>query len=1818
MILIKNDRRSRYRGSGVCIHLRIINVSALTIALVVLAKISLFAETVQVALPDIRHETHPLSVDVRPAEFTAVLQAILSGEDDFAFVEREELERILHEQALMSMLGADSAAAFRAGRLAGADLLVEGRLRRGNSDALELSFEIIDNRRAGQLAFATVDVATDPRGRLAMRADDFEAAATTLRQALRAADENLRGFEGRAAVAPLFLKNTGLHPRLNRLEQDFFRAVADEADRRSARVLRFSRALEAYDEAGLMIVGLASAQSEDWLNVADLYIWGEFAEVETTLEEAPFDEVEVDISLFVWNGVDPLREMRRRVRVPSLGAAVGEMVAEAFRDIQVQTEAAPVEYRREIAESLALRASRLRAQLRLHDRDFVISEIGREWFLYGQHLLEAAVFFDPLERSWHSELLATAWAPYHPLAPAGTIGGMWDKVRAHAVFARRFPVNSEGEFSLDAAIAVLDAIDEAVYAFREMDRYALSRAESYAHTRAMIEFLESEVQRVNGFAVSRGQDDSDWIREYNDAVLRMIFIDTTHPRGLTEYADVAYELWESLWPLLKPRFIEWRDHAPNERGHADWSVQDYAYARLRAVYRTFSREERWFEMMRAEMPDLAPTVPRSFLREHANPRRIPPEPPPVDRPWGEGRAELPGERLVRGPAAVREVDLWPEKYFDGLRFDKADIHRWRALHYSDGYLYVAETAERTLPASDGWKNDQGNHYVWAWEPSTRISTNLTRILGGHGGVNDLQVFNGRLWLALENEGVWEYAISSGNLKKVSSGEGLLSPHVDSVEPGGRDLFILGDLPSGLVLNRYAPDLDQWHDVAVPVALFAPGDSARSDRIPLMSSGNWLLALGASPMLYEVDEREWSEVDELGLPRDETGARIAASNLVWAPGEEGFWVAGESEVVFLRPGSRDASRRFAAEGDIRAMAFRNEVLWVAVEIEPRAEWTEFESAGVASHIWLLAFDSVAERWIGHFPLPLDRADSMVASDSHVWIAGNQLVEVDLQTLFGTTIEAAMHPVAAFSPSVQNLERASWYGDLVAIERLLDDGTSPDGAGEWSPLMLACLNGRRGASELLLNRGADPNAGDRTGWLPLRIAAARGDVGMVRLLISHGAEVNHPGVMSRIPPFEPRSRMIRVEDRYPNLQDAFRPPQPPRNVSVEPIDSASVRVTWIPGSGDETVFTVYRGLDDIANFVLGRVSGYTTQFIDQYDYRSPLRPGRTYSWRVEAVNAAGRSRSSELVTLTMPPASEFPPSDTFTEFERMAITRGDQAAQKPALGRTALMDASRKGHAEVVAALLGHGADPNAADVRSDTAAHLASRYGHGDVVRLLVEGGADTGAIGWRSKSLVELEYERRRDYPLFVMLLEKGVTTEVATDLLFTAIEGGWSDEIDLILEHGADPAFVTPNGVSSVYTALLNRRYSIARRFLELGFDPNTRYFESERVRYAGEPVLIEAVETRQHDIMESILSSGMAPREIPMIASPLAEAVQADDPIAVEMLLRYGADPEQGVGWGPRSQEVRNLFPTEEVRTSARPASMGIQQLHVGPWAERISMVRSEEETEFDRALLAAAARGDTAAVQAALNAGALIDAKDDSGWSPLIHAFQNEHFDVASLLIETGATLNIVTAAGHPVISFAIAAGDLDLVREMLELGASPNLFSGRANSPMRVAIDAGMEATLLLLDYGGSVNGFLSPNRSHPRTPLMEAARRGDAEMVRFLLARGAYPNAHTYLLAGDNRPREDYEVDYPNAVFHAALAGSVEIIQILIEAGADPFMITRYGDNALYWAIDQGHLEAVIYLHDFGLRHPDAIQTARQRGFSEIEQFLALELAAEHD
>ena len=126
-----------------------------------------------------------------------------------------------------------------------------------------------------------------------------------------------------------------------------------------------------------------------------------------------------------------------------------------------------------------------------------------------------------------------------------------------------------------------------------------------------------------------------------------------------------------------------------------------------------------------------------------------------------------------------------------------------------------------------------------------------------------------------------------------------------------------------------------------------------------------------------------------------------------------------------------------------------------------------------------------------------------------------------------------------------------------------------------------------------------------------------------------------------------------------------------------------------------------------------------------------------------------------------------------------------------------------------------------------------------------------------------------------------------------------------------------------------------------------------------------------------------------------------------------------------------------------------------------------------------------------------------------SPLAAALCKEHFHVAELLLEHGASVDVTDYDNQTLLQAASADGRNDVTRWLLDHGADMNSQRDDLGTPIHLATANGHPDVIeTLLEYEVNVDSADSDGR----TALHLASSSGKAEIVQLLLDRGANANA----------------------------------------------------------------------------------------------------------
>lgn len=137
---------------------------------------------------------------------------------------------------------------------------------------------------------------------------------------------------------------------------------------------------------------------------------------------------------------------------------------------------------------------------------------------------------------------------------------------------------------------------------------------------------------------------------------------------------------------------------------------------------------------------------------------------------------------------------------------------------------------------------------------------------------------------------------------------------------------------------------------------------------------------------------------------------------------------------------------------------------------------------------------------------------------------------------------------------------------------------------------------------------------------------------------------------------------------------------------------------------------------------------------------------------------------------------------------------------------------------------------------------------------------------------------------------------------------------------------------------------------------------------------------------------------------------------------------------------------------------------------------------------------------AVETLLLKGAGINARDNSGRTPIHVASLFDRTAVIDCLILKGADVNIKDSSGTSALGHAIAGGHLKLIDNLLNWGADPNNIDNMGDSPLHTAVlyeNAEVVKTLSL--HGANVN----IRNNDGMTPLGEAKSKNLVKIIMII-------------------------------------------------------------------------------------------------------------------
>ncbi|XP_016398403.1 ankyrin repeat domain-containing protein 50-like [Sinocyclocheilus rhinocerous] len=584
--------------------------------------------------------------------------------------------------------------------------------------------------------------------------------------------------------------------------------------------------------------------------------------------------------------------------------------------------------------------------------------------------------------------------------------------------------------------------------------------------------------------------------------------------------------------------------------------------------------------------------------------------------------------------------------------------------------------------------------------------------------------------------------------------------------------------------------------------------------------------------------------------------------------------------------------------------------------------------------------------------------------------------------------------------------------------------------------------------------------------------------------------------------------------------------------------------------------------------------------------------------------------------------------------------------PSDGRTLLAAAAHAGLVDVAALLLCRGADPLLNDNQGQTALTLAARQGQVGVLQMLLEWVQEQGSKSPAAQALLEhvdsegwtaLRSAAWGGHKEAVrLLLEAGAEIDGCDSDGRTALRaaawGGHEEILLTFLDHGAEVDRSDREGRTPLIAAAYMGHKEAVEILLNAGANLNLADGDGRTALSVAALCVPSAAGGRGHgEVVSLLLERGADPEHKDTDGmTPLLLASYEGHEEVVELLLEAGANVDESPGSHPSAI-------TPLLAAAALGHASTVNRLLF--WGAAVDGIDGEGRT----ALCLAAAKGSVEVVRALLDRGLDENHKDDLGWTPLHAAACEGHKSVCAILTEQGSMARVgeldvegrsplILAAqeghcstvrllldrkspidhraydGHSALSAAALQGYREIVELLMRRGADTDVRDAEGRPLLYLLVLEGrLDMAILLIEKGGVP---LESKDAEGRTALHVAAWRGDLEGIELLLKYGADPNARDL----DGRPplhsvawrghaaagrlllrAKGLNVDLAckqqgaTALSIAAQEGHAETVAMLLEKGAEPDHVDRYGRSPVKVAGKQGNFTIVRLLESYGAK-----------------------------
>lgn len=427
----------------------------------------------------------------------------------------------------------------------------------------------------------------------------------------------------------------------------------------------------------------------------------------------------------------------------------------------------------------------------------------------------------------------------------------------------------------------------------------------------------------------------------------------------------------------------------------------------------------------------------------------------------------------------------------------------------------------------------------------------------------------------------------------------------------------------------------------------------------------------------------------------------------------------------------------------------------------------------------------------------------------------------------------------------------------------------------------------------------------------------------------------------------------------------------------------------------------------------------------------------------------------------------------------------------------------------------------------------------EIIELLLEAGVRPDILD-NQCNLPLLKAASTNNPAMLQLLIDKVVSLPNANNVsLNTALRGaiktGYKDNVQILLNAGADPSVQNEDGDTALLTAIKEGKLESTKVIISAIKNGNKH------------PIQNQIQESKEYDDSRMISAKNILNLKNNEGDTALSLAISYGYEKIFELLFDAGANTDIKYKNG------------DTLLIKAAKNNLKISRL-------LIPKINNLDETDNDKntALNIAASLGNKQCVEMLLKAGANPNIQNNKGNTALLSAIKNHHLDIAEIILSKMMHddrfkngINLQTNGGLTALNMAVSFKHNNIIHNLITAGADVNISDARGNTPLINAIDFNnILAVETLINSKADVN----LSNKDKETPIILAVKLRAFDIIKFLVLARADVNMQ------DKNGNTAFNIAIMNNLF--------EIANYLLDNNANPNIFNSPKNNPLIFLIDK--------------------------------------------